>query len=250
MGKVQDLLNLRLKKAEKSSKMAVMAKQSASGELTSFSGFFGIVDLSSSEQEALQNMLESYATESAKIQHDLSSLISITSEVKAINNQAALLHGERIKQAQNILKRYRDGAFTAWMMMTYGNRQTPYNFLQYFEFYRLMPKTLQKLLDKMPRQAVYTLASRDGSMERKKEIIQNFQGETKQQLLGTIREAFPLDESDRRRYDLADDTIQNLEKVLTKLMRSPQNLKKRQKERIYLLLDEIHLAISSPKSSK
>lgn len=66
---------------------------------------------------------------------DLAELSLITSEVKAINNQAAILHGERIKKAQTLLKSYQEGAFSAWLNATYGNRQTPYNLMQYYEFF-------------------------------------------------------------------------------------------------------------------
>ena len=90
---------------------------------------------------------------------DLEFLTTITSEVKAINNQAIILHGERIKQCtRTFLTKYRDGAFSAWLISTYGNRQTPYNFLQYYEFYQSLNLELQKRMDDMPRQVVlYTL---------------------------------------------------------------------------------------------
>ncbi len=44
----------------------------------------------------------------------------------------------------------------------------------------------------MPRQAVYSLASRDGDQEQKELIIQNYNGEPKQELLKLIRDTFPL----------------------------------------------------------
>ena len=135
MERMNELLNQRLKKPTVSSKMSAMAQQSAKGNLTSFSGVFNLTELSEGEKEAIESILEQYSIDDKGINHDREDLFSITSEVKAINNQAALLHGERIKRAQNILKRYREGAFTAWLMAAYGNRQTPYNLLQYFEFY-------------------------------------------------------------------------------------------------------------------
>ena len=104
---------------------------------------------------------------SKKLSNDLNHLISLTSEVKAINNQAALLHGERIKKAHQILTRYRDGAFTAWLMAAYGNRQTPYNLMQYYEFCEAMPKQLASKIELMPRQAIYVFASREGEPRKK-----------------------------------------------------------------------------------
>ena len=146
------------------------------------------------------------------IEPDLSSLSTLTSEVKAIANQAVILHGERIKRAQEILKKYRDGAFTAWLFATYGNRQTPYNFLQYYEFYTTLPSNLHPLIDQMPRQAVYSLASRGGAIERKTEIVRNYSGQSKQELLTLIRQEFPLTEDDKRHPNLAAHAIQLLKR--------------------------------------
>ena len=141
MSKVNELLTQRLKKNEASPKMTAMAHQSANGNLTSFAGVFGVSELNEHERSKIEEILKNYAVDVDDISRDLSSLISITSEVKAINNQAALLHGERIKKAHTIFTRYRDGAFTAWLISAYGNRQTPYNLMQYYEFCEAMPKT-------------------------------------------------------------------------------------------------------------
>ena len=121
------------------------------------------------KKQTIESILKSFRlNESYDFDDDLKALMAITSEVKAITNQAVILHGERIKRAQEILKKYRDGAFTAWLFATYGNRQTPYNFLQYYEFYTVMPQALHPKLDQMPRQAVYSLASRAGALREKR----------------------------------------------------------------------------------
>jgi len=147
MTKVNSLLSQRLKMAtEKLSKMTSLVEMSSSGNLSSFSGVFRVTPLSEKEQEALQQLLQEYGSEKQDIQNDLDTLSSITAEVKAINNQAIILHGERIKRAQDILKSYRDGAFSAWLIASYGNRQTPYNFLQYYELYTSLPQQLHPKL--------------------------------------------------------------------------------------------------------
>ena len=81
------------------------------------------------------------------------------------------MHGERIKKAQEILKSYRDGAFTAWLLAAYGNRQTPYNFLQYYELYTALSPGLHSQLEAMPRHAVYVLASRSGELTQKETMV-------------------------------------------------------------------------------
>lgn len=239
MSNVNTLLSERLKKGNQSSKMAVMAKQSANGNLTSFSGVFSVSELSDGEKEFLESLLKEYALKEEHVDDDLPGLISITSEVKAINNQASILHGERIKKAHTILTRYRDGAFTAWMIAAYGNRQTPYNFMQYYEFYEAMPKPLRPQIELMPRQAVYTLASRDGSIEKKKKVVENYKGETKNELLSMIRELFPLASDDRRKQNIGESAILSLKRLRTLLDNKKTTLTRSQKQVLSDLLDEI-----------
>jgi Uncharacterised protein family (UPF0137) len=192
------------------------------------------------ERQLLRGLLEQYAPgENERIDQDLSSLINLTKEVRAINNQAALLHGERIKKAQVILKNYKEGAFTAWLKSTYGNRQTPYNLLQYYEFVMSMPRELRSQVEQMPRQAVYTLASRSGEMEKKLDIVQKFSGQTKNELLTEIRDAFPLPEGDRRRQDIASGSTQMLKKVHHLLHRGQTDMTESQRESIYQWLEQI-----------
>lgn len=222
MAKFNDLLNLRFKQKQvPQDKMAALVERSNKGELSSFSGVFRVTALNAQEKASIQSILTQYREdESYNVDEDLTALAAITSEVKAITNQAIILHGERIKKAQEILKKYKDGAFTTWLYATYGNRQTPYNFLQYYEFYTLMPAALHTQIDQMPRQAIYTLASRNGSLEKKEQIIKTYQGETKQDLLRLIRSEFPLDEEDKRLPDLASQLISVLKKA-KELLKNP-----------------------------
>lgn len=211
MTKVNSLLSKRLKSStEKPSKMAHLAELSSKGELSSFSGVFRTLPISAYEQEKLGALLSQFAPDDHDVADDLNLLINITTEVKAIHHQSALLHGERIKKVQEALKHYKDGAFSGWLINTYGNRQTPYNFLHYFELYESLPAQLKTKVDEMPRQAVYSLASRSGKREKKEEIIESYQGETKQQLLALIRETFPLSVEDKRNQNLARFAIQKL----------------------------------------
>ncbi len=212
MSKVNDLLFNRLR--QKFSKMTELAEISSKGNLSSFAGVFKVSPLTPQEKQDLEALLNDYKNDSQySVSDDLTHLSSLTSEIKAINNQAAILHGERIQKAQEILKKYRDGAFSAWLINTYGNRQTPYNFLQYYEFYLQLPPTLHLKLDEMPRQAVYTLASRDAPFEKKEEILKNYNGETKNEVLTLIRKTFPLDDRDGRREDLGEQALISLKKL-------------------------------------
>lgn len=232
MSKVNSILNQRMKQPELSPKMDALAQRSATGNLTSFSGMFQVAELGNKEKQALEGILLNYAVDKVEqdIQRDLSFLISITSEVKAINNQAALLHGERIKKAHTLLTKYRDGAFTAWLMTVYGNRQTPYNLMQYFEFYEALPKELRPQIELMPRQAVYTLASAPGDLRKKQEIVEKYQGETKLEMLTLIRKIFPLKTKDQRKRKWGKHVIHNLKKMILELPDASQFTLKEKKE--------------------
>lgn len=215
MSKFNDLLNLRFKQKDTpQQKMAELVERSNKGELSSFSGVFRVAALSANETAALDTILRSFRlNDTYEIDADLKNLSAITSEVKAIANQAVILHGERIKKAQELLKHYRDGAFTAWLFAIYGNRQTPYNFLQYYEFYTTLPTTLHQKLDQMPRQVVYSLASREGAYEKKEQIVRNYTGQPKQELLQLIRLEFPLAEDDKRAPHFSGHAVQFLKKA-------------------------------------
>ncbi|MBS4163230.1 Virulence plasmid protein pGP6-D-related protein [Candidatus Protochlamydia amoebophila] len=243
MANVNSILSERAKKSSHSSKMAEMAKQSATGNLTSFSGIFSVTELSDKEKISLELLLKSYARENDDIKNDLQTLISLTSEVKAINNQAAILHGERIKKAHQVLTRYRDGAFTAWLIAAYGNRQTPYNLMQYYEFYESMPKPLRPQIEWMPRQAVYVLATRSGSLEKKQIIVENYKGETKAEVLTLIRQTFPLDNQDKRQKKVGKGFIQNLDRLYNQIKKNSPNFTSAQKKQIHHLLEQMQKLI-------
>lgn len=240
MSKMNSLLSQRLKTAtQKLSKMTNLAEMSSTGNLSSFSGVFRVSQLSSKEKTALEEILNQFSSEEKDIEEDLASLVAITSEVKAINNQAAILHGERIKKAQEILRDYRDGAFSAWLIATYGNRQTPYNFLQYYELYLALPQLLHPQLDEMPRQAVYILASRSGPIEKKEEIIRNYKGQPKKELITEIRDSFPLAQNDKRAQNLAETAITTLSKLHETLQHRNFVPSNKQKEAIRGLLKSL-----------
>ncbi len=247
MGKFNDLLNLRFKQKEATTqpKMTALVERTSSGELSSFSGVFRVAALSPAERGAIEEILKSFALATEEnFESDLRSLLAITSEVKAITNQAVILHGERIKRAQEILKKYREGAFTAWLYTTYGNRQTPYNFLQYYEFYTLMPAALHTKIDQMPRQAVYTLASRVGAPDKKEAIVQSYEGQTKQELLSLIRKEFPLSEEDKRMPQFAHHAILFLKRAREMLKHPSSSPTTKEKARILHLLGQLNTLIS------
>lgn len=241
MKKFQSLLNLRLKpKKNEKQKVKGLASLAKQGDLSGFSAIFNFSKLNKKEEQTLSDILKNFQlSEKRDSKKDLLELLKITSEVKSITNQAIILHGERIKKAQTILKNYREGAFSSWLITTYGNRQTPYNFLQYFELYIALPQNMREQLNNMPRQAVYSLASRNGELERKKEIVENYKGETRDELLDLIRREFPLSRDDKRLPNIASQTIALLLKVKDLINHPLFNPSKKESDRIYELLDQL-----------
>lgn len=198
MSKLNALLMGRFKSQAKKEKMNQLVERSSATPSTSFAAPFQATPLTDQERAFLRSLLEKYQDGAGNLSEDLNFLSTITSEVKAISNQAVILHGERIKRAQELFKKYQDGAFSNWLLKTYGNRQTPYNFMQYYELYKDLPKNLQGIVDEMPRQAIYSLSSRSVSQEKKVAFVKAYNGESKNELLEKLRTSFPLAKQDKR----------------------------------------------------
>lgn len=186
--------------------------------MSGFRGMFGERELSSYEEERIEHILRDHVGEAQEdqVEEDCRSLFRITSEIKAISNQSILLHGERIKRAQDILKSYKDGAFSEWLLATYGNRQTPYSMLQYFELYSSLPHKEKPLIENLPKKAAYVLAAREGPLEEKVELLKGYKGERQQEMLLRIREAFPKDSSDRRSRSPSLSLLHELERCVAR----------------------------------
>lgn len=246
MSEINSILAERLKKTkERESKMNELALRSSQGDLSSFSGVFQVTELSRRDTSTLQKILAEHQSDECDVAVDLESLTKLTSEIKAITNQAVILHGQRIKQAQELFKKYKEGAFSAWLVETYGNRQTPYNFLQYFDFHATLPSPLREKMDQMPRQAVYSLSSRKGSQEEKQKFIEEYKGENKLSLLEKLRQIFPLAKEDKRSQNLAQNTVNGLRKLLSLLKKGNFYPSKRGKKAINALLKEIKQTLDS-----
>lgn len=230
---LEDLLNQRFSSQTSHVKVKALAKESNDGVRSSFGGLFRALELTDSEKTNLEDLLNKFSLESeTDISKDFQELAQITSEVRAINNQAAMLHGERIMRAQKILKNYREGAFTAWLLAAYGNRQTPYNFLVYFEFFQNLPHELKPKAEAMPRQAVYVLATRNVPFEDKKAVVSSYSGQTKRQMLELIRDSFPLPEKDKRQTSCGEKIVHDLKAILHLYEKGHKSITKQEKSTI------------------
>lgn len=123
---------------------------------------------------------------------NINQLKQITAEIKSIGQQGAILMGERIYQAREILKSYKDGTFTKWLELTLGSKKTGYNLLAYYELYNELPnETLKENFKKIPQKAAYILASRDGDIQKKAGIINSYHNLRAQEIISLIQEEFP-----------------------------------------------------------
>lgn len=236
---LEDLLNSRFSPQTSHVKVKALAKESNDGARSSFGGLFKSSELPEAEKLALEELLHKFSIESsADIKKDFQELSQITSEVRAINNQAAILHGERIMRAQKILKSYREGAFSAWLLATYGNRQTPYNFLVYFEFFQKLPSELKPKAEAMPRQAIYVLASRNAPFEEKQALVHAYIGQTKREMLELIRENFPLPEKDKRQTSSGQKILHDLQTLLHLYKKGHRSITRQEKADIAQVLSE------------
>lgn len=220
-------------------KVQTIADRKVPATTTGLSSSLNRSKLTEAETIALEELLNNNTIDQLSISKDLDELKLITEEVKSINTQAIILHGERIKRAQALLKGYRQGAFSEWLMQTYGNRQTPYNFLQYYDFYQSLTTTLKEKVLDMPKQAVYTLASRSGDLEKKAPFIERYKGESKEELLTNIRKAFPLKLSDKRKENFSSTVYTTLFKLLRQIKNKKWTKTPSERQKINELLTQI-----------
>lgn len=180
-------------------------------------------------------------TQPAQFRHDIEQLKTITAEIRSIQKQSALLIGERIGKAREILKKYRHGAttFTQWLSNTFSSRRTAYNCLAYYELYCALPgEKLKKQMQTMSHKAVYILASRTGSWEKKIDIVEKFSHLKQEEILPIIRKAFPLAKMEKRapQVRLITETTSSLCAMLKRKV-SLTHLERRQLLQLRTLID-------------
>ena len=200
MSKTKDLARNFMKKAIQSEQDFKEGFEVASPAKSPTIGIAINANLSKEEENYIQKILiddcKPGIIQEEDVQEHLRKLTDITRQIKSISAQSILLHGQRIKEAQDILKDYREGAFTKWLIATYGNRQTPYSMLNYYELYQNAPMSHKALIETAPRKAIYLLASRDGDLHKKMDLLQNHGKVSQSDLVLLIQKAFPVSEND------------------------------------------------------
>ncbi len=202
------------------------------------------ITLELTEQEKLgiqkilvEDCIPGTISENIVAQH-IEQLTSITKQIKSISAQSVLLHGERIQQAQSLLADYREGAFTKWLINTYGNRQTPYCMLRYYEFHQSAPKEARSMIESAPKKCMYLLASREGDEKKKLDLIQNHGNKPQAKFLQEIQDAFPTKEKDKRK-PLLGSTIESMGRLCVKLESRSKDLSEDDRTNIEKLVQRL-----------
>ncbi len=173
-------------------------------QTNAFNALFNMKTLEKKEELFIEGILSSSidfgSITAEKVQQDLQQIKKLTEEIKAIGRQGVILMGERVFIAREILKPYRDGTFTKWLETTFGSRKTGYNRLAYFELYKNLPQEdLKELFQKIPQRAAYILASREGPVEIKSDLIRNHSHLGHQELIEIIQKTLPSHSFDHKK---------------------------------------------------
>lgn len=173
-------------------------------QVNNFSAVFDTKPLEKDEAEQIEKLLADNTLNDfisfEQLEKDKANLKSITAEIKAIGKQGAILMGERVHRANELLKSYKDGTFTKWLEVTFGTRKTGYNLMNYYALYNELPnEELRQKFKKIPQRAAYILASRKAdNIETKAEIIDQYYNLGPQELVDVIQEKLPLSSNDKR----------------------------------------------------
>ena len=215
-----------------------------------FNALFNPKDLDEFEAHQIENLLyENFqpgTIAEEQVADDSHQMKRLTVEVKAVAQGSAILIGERVYRAKQILKPYKDGTFTQWLEVVFGNRKSGYNMLAYFEFYQLLPHPdLKEVFNKIPKKAAYTLASRAGDIETKVEIIRESQDLKPDEILELIQEKLPISEGDRRSGKTSHEKlIAVAQKILKKLRNKKDVLSERNRREIIEMRDMLETILA------
>lgn len=212
-------------------------------QVNSFHSVFDTKALDTEEVSSLENLLvegvRSEEISNEQVTKDLLILKQITAEIRAIGNQGTILLGERAYRARDLLKFYKNGTFTRWLDAAFGSRKTGYNVLAYYELYTALPNDeLRDRFKKLRQRSAYILASREGSIETKSEIINEYHDKSHNEIVILIQEKLPVSVKDRRLSKVSSaKLLSNLQENIESIIQIMDTLTQKDKEKIGDLTD-------------
>jgi len=212
----------------------------------SFDRVFDVQPIDESESREIELMLfENYQPSQVsedRVGEDFREILTLTAEIRAINKQQVVLIGERVFKVRDVLKNYGDGqnTFTKWIEKVFGSKRTAYNFLKYYEFYNELPSVELKIhLKKMPLKAAYCLSNRQAPIEKKLDIVRNYQGGRVDDLLLTIKTLLPTPEDDKRRKSGNQTMIHKMQQITSTLSKRKEHLSEEDKVEVQKILTSL-----------
>ena len=170
------------------------------------------------EQIVIENAIPGLFSEE-QASSDLEEMKLLTAEIRAVGKQSLILIGERVFKARNILKKYKEGSFTQWLLQTFGCRRTGYNYLTYYEFYRQLPNVeLQETFKKFPQKFAYKLASRKGDINVKCELVREYSDYPLEEMERLMKEMLPHKEGSTKSDSPVQTYIERMRQSLQKLL--------------------------------
>lgn len=213
-----------------------------SSPINSFNSLFDVKKLTDNESNEIQRILEDGYDPSmgGNVKSDLAEVKRITEEIKAVKRQELVLVGERIFNAREIFKKYKDRSFKQWMGLAFGSFKSGYNYLSLYDFYLQLPDGVRGQLKSMPAKAAYILASKEGSIEQKIGIVKNHSHEKTEDLILQIRETFGVDRQRKAiKRPLIDQILNFMGKEAKKLITRKDLLDMEQKKQVQYLMDQL-----------
>jgi hypothetical protein len=197
-------------------------------EVNTFTSVFGKSELEEREASSIEQLVIQYAmpchvSKSQSIQ-DVEEMKQLTAEIRSVGKRCLVLIGERVFKVRDILKRYKEGSFTQWLIGTFGCRRTGYNYLTYYEFYKQLPNNeLKEGFKKFPQKFAYKLASRKGDIGIKCDIVREYCTFPLEEIYKIIDEMLPLKSEERLKHKVNDDLL------ISRFLNSLEHLSKRKR---------------------
>ncbi|CUI18192.1 Virulence plasmid protein pGP6-D-related protein (plasmid) [Candidatus Protochlamydia naegleriophila] len=180
------------------------------------------------EEEQIEGLLlEGVLPEisSNELDADINEIKRATSEIKAIQKQGVVLAGERIFKVREILKFYKDGTFNKWLDLALGSRKTGYNLLAYFDFYTKLPnEEFKNKFQCIPQKAAYILASREGDIQKKLDIINSSKELKSDDIISKIKNDLPVKTSKSTSQKSNSKLIRSLQGILSQICEGKDDL--------------------------
>jgi predicted HTH domain antitoxin len=118
-------------------------------------------------------------------------MLPLQKKMKFICNLFSISYDHELSNSGELLKNYKIGTFVKWIDVTFDSRRTGYNYLSYYDLYTCLPHNAKEGLKKISQKVAYLLASRDGGIDKKAEIINEHHNLKANELISLINEQIP-----------------------------------------------------------